>query len=93
MKFVGILKWTEVTDTFLKKVEESQAIRKKTPDRFPKKLRLEDGSIAQFNLLAGGQKKGIIIYDTDDPEQLFNLARFWMPEITITFIPARQPSE
>ena len=93
MKFVGILEWTEVTDTFRKKMEEGQAIRKKDPDRFPKKLRLEDGSIAQFSLLAGGQKKGIIIYESDDPEQLFNLAQFWMPEITITFVPARQPAE
>jgi len=46
MKGVGILKWKEVTDTFRKKLEESEVIRKKTPDRFPKKLRLEDGTLA-----------------------------------------------
>ena len=93
MKFVGILKWTEVTDSFRKKMEESQSIRKTDPDRFPKKLKLEDGSLAQFNLMAGGVKKSIIIYETDDPEQLYNLSVFWMPEITFTFIPARQPTD
>jgi hypothetical protein len=92
MKFVGILEFNEISDTFRKKLEESQAIREKDPDRFPKKLRLEDGSLAQFPLIVGGQKKSIIIYETDDPKKLYDLAVFWIPEITFTFIPASQPS-
>ena len=93
MKFVGILEWTEFSESARKKMEEGQEIRKKDPDRFPKKLRLEDGTLAQFGLITGGQKKSIIIYETDDPEQLYNLAVFWMPEVAFTFIPARQPAE
>jgi hypothetical protein len=93
MKFVGLLVWEEWTDEMTTKATEIQELRKKNPGKYPKKLRLEDGTIAQFGLIAGGLNEAVIIYDADDPEQLAQLAVFWRPDVTFTFIPARQPSE
>jgi hypothetical protein len=34
-----------------------------------------------------GQAKGFSVYETDDPDQLMNFAIFYLPEMTIKWVP------
>jgi hypothetical protein len=58
--------------------------RKKFPNKYPKKLRFEDSTIAESWI---DKSKGFTLYKTDDVQQMNNLARFWLPNMLWTFLP------
>ena len=72
---------------FLKKGQMIGEERKKFPNKYPNRLNLEDGRLAEFFLGKKGMMRNFIIYETEDPQQLLNLQTFWLPEIQYTFIP------
>ena len=83
MRFIGLREFNGALAP--EKVAEINEERKKYPNRYPKKLRFEDGTIAESWI--GDGYKGFTIYETDDPQQLENLAKRWMPEMKWTFLP------
>ena len=90
MKFLCIYEWVSGTmDDIQAKSNKFIAERKEDPNRYPKRLNLEDGTIARFTLLSE-PTKSMTLYETDDPEQLLAVRDGWLPEITCQFIPLRQ---
>jgi hypothetical protein len=86
MRFIAFIEYKpEDRDKIGEKTQQIWEERKQSPDMFPKKLRLHDGSTVEYFM--GGQAKGFVLYETDDPQQLRNLADYWMPEITFQFVP------
>jgi hypothetical protein len=72
---------------FLKKGQKIGEERKNCPNKYPNRLNLEDGRLAEFFLGKKGMMRNFIIYETEDPQQFLNLQTFWLPEIQYTFIP------
>ena len=75
------------------KIQKFREERKQNPDRYPKRLRLEDGTMARFVLLSEpnlGTMKSITILETDDPQILYAAADRWAPEVRCKFIPLYQ---
>jgi hypothetical protein len=85
MKFIGY--WQSNSDDWDKMAAKNDAIqveRKQYPDRYPKKLRYQDGS--EIGGRTGGLGKGFVLYEGTE-EQLINLAVRWWPEFSWTFVP------
>ena len=94
MLYVGIGEiCTQDYKNFLAKGRVIGAEREKFPDKYPKRLNLQDGRLAEFFLGKKGMTTNFILYETEDPKQLLNLQTFWLPEIKYTFIPIFHVSE
>jgi hypothetical protein len=88
MRYIGIFKVkTDDNSKMVAKYRAVQEERKLFPDRYPKPLKLEDGSIARGRI---SLNKGIYLYD-GTPEQTINLAVRYHPEMEIKFIPCLNP--
>ena len=83
---IGVIVTQDFTH-FLKKGQRIGEERRKYPNKYPNRLNLEDGRLAEFFLGKKGMMRNFIIYETEDPQQLLNLQTFWLPEIKYTFIP------
>jgi hypothetical protein len=93
MKFIGIWEYDIITEEVQKKSAEILELRKKHPEKYPKKLRHDDGSTVEYGLWIGGMKKGFSLYETDDVSQLQNLGQFWAPDLIFKFIPLVKAGE
>lgn len=92
MRYIGVYEYDiEDVDNVFTKGKEISAEREQFPDKYPKRLLLQDGSTAEFGVL--GEPKGFTLYETDDPEQLMNLILFWSPVMEWKFMPIIHPSK
>lgn len=92
MKYVGVYEYDiKDVDKVFTKAKEIWAEREQFPDKYPKRLLLQDGSNADFGIL--GEPKGFALYETDDPAQIMNLILFWAPVKKYKFMPIVYPSE
>ena len=80
MKYLLYGEWNpEDSDKAVEKFKKIPAVREKFPELFPKIL------TGAYNFV--GQTKGFAVYETDNPEQLQNLATYYMPYMKIKWIP------
>jgi hypothetical protein len=86
MKVIAYIEWRpEDAAKVTAKNNEIQEERKQFPDRYPKRLLLQDGTPILFNI-AGSIGHGFGLYEGTE-EQFWNLAVRWRPEVTWTFKP------
>jgi hypothetical protein len=88
MLYIGLVKITSENITKIAEKEKKLwSEREKSPEKYPKKLYLQDGTSVDFVMGKNGMSKAFCLYDTDDPDQLLNLQTFWLPEVRFTFLP------
>jgi hypothetical protein len=82
LKFMAFYEYEpEDIDKVLEKGVEAAAIRQRDPERFPTVL-------FDFNIV--GETKGVAVFETDNPDQLCNIALHNVPEVTCTFVPIQE---
>lgn len=89
MKFVVFAKFNpENMDKVLAKEEEWVKELKQNPEKYPRYMRLQDGTGAGFGII--GQYKVVTLAEADNEGQLMNSVNFWAPLVKYTFLPIRQ---
>ena len=79
LKFIAFYEWKpEDMDKVLEKKEQLRAIREKAPERFPKVV------FGPFTM--GGEAKSFVVYETDNPDQLWNVAFHYVPFVKFKFV-------
>lgn len=80
MKYIAFWEFNpEDMDKVIEKNSQVLAEREKEPEKYPKTLS-ESYSI-------GGEYKGFILFETDDPDQLTNIILHFRPEMKWKFMP------
>lgn len=75
----------EDMDKVIEKDKQVNAEREKGTEKFPKTL--------SDSYSIGGESKGFILYETDDPDQLTNIALHYAPEMKWKFMPIFEASK
>jgi len=89
MKFVVLAEFSQENMVkILARGEEWVKELKQNPDKYPKYLRLQDGTGAGFGII--GKYKTVTLAEADNEEQLQNAVNFWAPLAKYTFLPIRQ---
>jgi muconolactone delta-isomerase len=89
MKFVVFAKFSpEDIEKIRAKGQEWVKELKQNPDKYPRYLRLQDGTGAGFGMI--GQYKGITLLEADDEEQMQNTVSFFAPLMKFTYLPILQ---
>jgi hypothetical protein len=85
MRFIGIAEFNlEDYDKAVSKNKELQEERRKYPDRYPRKILLENGETTEFFM--GSAHKAFVLYEGTE-NQIANLGQRWIPEAKWKFIP------
>lgn len=80
MKYLVCTEWDpKDSDKVVEKFKKIPAIREKSPELFPKIV------AGAYNFV--GESKGFAVYETDNPEQLINMAMYYMPYMKVKWIP------
>ncbi len=72
----------------LKRGSEWNKDLKQNPEKYPRDMRLQDGTAIRFAMT--GQYKGFSLNEVDNEEQMRNLVEFWIPLMKFTFVPINQ---
>ena len=83
MKFIGYSFASVDVEAIIAKYKKIQEERKQFPDRYPRMLKLDDGTPVTFMVRS---RKAIQFYEATE-EQLINLSSRWLPEVTWEFVP------
>jgi hypothetical protein len=86
LKFIAFYKWKpEDMDKVLERKAQTSAIREKDPERFPKVI------FGPFTM--GGEAKSFVVYETDNPDQLWNIALHYTPLVKWKFVPIQESAK
>ena len=61
---------------------------KQNPEKYPRRMRLQDGTSIVFRMI--GQRKGFSLMEADTEEQLQNMVSLNYPLLKLTFVPTQQ---
>jgi len=78
----------ENREKLLAKSTEYHKELKQNPEKYPRYMRLQDGTGIGFSVT--GQYKGFILMEYDNEDQMRNLVQFFIPLIKFTFVPINQ---
>ena len=70
------------------KGEEVHKEMKQNPDKYPRYMRLQDGTGAGFGMI--GKNKAVSLVEADTEEQLQNVVDGYAPLVKFTWVPIRQ---
>ena len=86
LKFIAFYEWKpEDMDKVLERKAQTVAIREKDPERFPKVI------FGPFAM--GGEAKSFVVYETDNPDQLWNIALHYAPFVKWKFVPIQESAK
>lgn len=89
MKFIMFIEYSpENREKILPKVEKWVKELKQNPEKYPRFMRLQDGTAIRFNMI--GKSKGFTLIEVDNEEQMQNIVSFWTPLMKFTYVPIRQ---